>query len=270
VWPDPFFLKRISQWQVAIRWPFGLVLVTIAPTLAGEPTLAETRYISIMVSQQEYASLPPDAVLEVELLDVSKADAPSVRVASQRLEVGDFPVTLKLPYDSAAIDDRMTYVVAARLLSGDEVIFRTVTSYPVLTRDAPASADIVMQPARREASAVTAGQRIAGVPWAAIEIGGRALIAEDPPTIAFLEDGTFSMFGGCNRFRGKALVSDGRITFPDPIVGTRRACPPQRAKLEADILDALKRTVGYERSGAGLSLTNNTRVVTARFQERPE
>ncbi len=114
------------------------------------------------------------------------------------------------------------------------------------------------------------GQRIAGVPWAATEIAGRALVTKDPPTIAFLEDGTFSMFGGCNRFRGKAELSPGKLSFTSPIAGTRMACPPERMKLEQDMLQALARTTAYERNGPLLTLTTDQGLATARFHERPD
>ncbi len=113
-------------------------------------------------------------------------------------------------------------------------------------------------------------QRVAGVPWAATEIAGRALLTKDPPTIAFLADGTFSMFGGCNRFRGKADLAPGKISFTSPIAGTRMACPPERMKLEQDMLEALARTAGYERNGPLLSLTTDQGAPTARFHERPD
>lgn len=164
----------------------------------------------------------------------------------------------------------MTYVVAARVVSGGTVYLRTTEAYPVLTRNAPESLAIELAKAGSPTSPPSARQRITGVPWAATEISGRALIADDPPTIVFLDDGTFAMFGGCNRFRGRARLSDGRTTFVEPIAGTRRACPPPRMNLEDSILGALKSTVGYERNASLLSFTNEAGVVVVRFRGAPE
>lgn len=231
---------------------------------------AEVRAISITARTAEPASLPAETVLEVQLLDVSRADAPSAAISSRRLEMASLPTTVELPYDGSKIDGRMSYVIAARLLSGGKILFRTTRSYPVLTRGGDETAEVVLEPMAATTSGMVAQQRIAGVPWAATEIAGRALIMKDLPTIAFLEDGSFALFSGCNRFRGKAEIAEGRIAFPSPLAGTRRACPPGQAKLEQDILDSLQESVGYWRTGSRLSFVNEAGAVTVRFQERPE
>jgi putative lipoprotein len=92
--------------------------------------------------------------------------------------VGAWPASIRLPYDGEAIDARMTYVVAARVMSGGTVHLRTTTAYPVLTRNAPESVAIVLEKTGGPAPTASAGPRISGVPWAVTEIGGRALIAE--------------------------------------------------------------------------------------------
>lgn len=248
-------------------WLGGLVaaVLLVAGTVAA---VAESTSLPVSVRLEDDRPLPPGAELEVELLDVSRADAPSIRISSGRVEVSALPVSLRLSYDPAAIDPRMTYVVAAVLRAGGRVSHRTMTAWPVLTRGAPERADIVLE---QEAEAPPADVlRLSGVPWAVTEIGGRALVADDPPTIAFLEDGTFSMFGGCNRFHGRAELSEGRIAFVQPIAGTQMMCLPERMKLEQDMVEALGRTAGYNRSGARLSFTNGAGVVIVRFVERPE
>lgn len=242
----------------------GAILLA-AGTMAA---VAESASLPVSVRLEEEQPLPPGAELEVELLDVSRADASSIRITSGRVAVSTLPVSLRLSYDPAAIDPRMTYVVAAVLRAGGRVSHRTMTAWPVLTRGAPERADIVLEQVAEAPPADAA--RISGVPWAVTEIGGRALVADDPPTIAFLEDGTFSMFGGCNRFRGRAALSAGRIAFVQPIAGTKMMCLSERMKLEQDMLEALDRTAGYKRSGARLSFTNAAGVVTVRFVERPE
>jgi putative lipoprotein len=247
-----------------------LLLISAPLVLAGVPALAETRTLSVVATFGAGAVLPPDATIEVELLDVSRADASSVRLASRRFRLRAVPALLRLPYDSAAIDERMTYVVAARVVSGDAVVMRTTSAFPVLTRGATDRVEIVLERMGARATEDSGANALAGVTWAATEIGGRALIAEDPPTVLFEEDGGFSMYGGCNRFRGRAEISDGRIAFVEPIAGTMMMCPPQRMSLERDMLDALQATAGYVRSGESLSLTNAAGVVVARFRAAPK
>lgn len=111
--------------------------------LLGEsPAVAEVRTLAITATVPEGATIPPGAVLEVDLLGVSRADAPSTPLASQRFRATGWPALIRLRYDSEPIDARMEYRVAARLVSGDRVLLRTTSAYPVLTRNAPAQARI--------------------------------------------------------------------------------------------------------------------------------
>lgn len=115
-------------------------------TLVAAPAIGDMPRISITARSDAPVALPPDAALEVRLLDVSRADAPSTDIAVRRLEVTALPIALELPYDPVMIDGRMSYVVAARILSGERVLFRTTTAYPVLTRGAPEAVAIVLEP----------------------------------------------------------------------------------------------------------------------------
>lgn len=261
--------------DTAGRWRAGRVTLCLARAvglglvLAGAPALAESRTLSITATRADDTALPADAVLDVELLDVSRADAPSKQLASQRFRVKGWPALIRLPYDGAAIDPRMEYRVAARLVSGDRVILRTTTAYPVLTRGASDSVRIVLDTTEGPAAAASPETGLSGVTWEVGELGGRALVADDPPTLTFLDDGSFAMFGGCNRFRGKAQPADGRVAFPQPIAGTMKMCPPLRMELEKAMLAALGRTTGYQRNGLLLAFTDEAGVVVMRFRKAP-
>ncbi|MCA0922593.1 META domain-containing protein [Pseudooceanicola nanhaiensis] len=235
--------------------------LALAALIAGGPAMAETVELPVVVHLQEGATLPSDTLLQVELLDVSRADAPSTTISAREFRIDSLPAEIRLPYDTDAIDPRMRYVVAAKVAEGDTLLLRTTTSYPALTQDAPERPEIVLE-------AMTSG--ISGVEWQAFELGGRMLVVEDAPTIAFTQEGGFAMYGGCNRFVGTAEMSAGKITFPDAIAGTRRMCPEPRMQLEQDMVEAVKASTGYVRYGKNLSLTNAAGVVTMRLTERPE
>jgi putative lipoprotein len=251
-----------------LRYPYKFVcaLLLIFGILSGT-AMAEQRQLPVTVTYRERIALPPDAILEVELLDVSRADAPAVTLSHLRLKQDRVPFEVALPYDDALIDERMSYVVSARIISEGGVIFRTTSAYPVLTRDAPAGAELVLQ--RMPSSAAAQGQSVlVGIDWAAFEVRGRLLVAEDPPSITFEEDGSFALFGGCNRFAGKVEISNGMIAFPEVFAGTRRACQPERERLEKDILDALSASTRFDRNGVNVAFQAENGVVTVRFRER--
>ena len=93
------------------------------------------------VTYRNRSALPPTAVIEVTLADISLADAPAKVISTQRIEAGGKqpPFPYELSYDPAQIDPRLTYSVSARITEGNELLFISDTVNPVLTRGAPLS-----------------------------------------------------------------------------------------------------------------------------------
>ncbi|GGL82463.1 hypothetical protein GCM10011534_00680 [Pseudooceanicola nanhaiensis] len=236
----------------------------LALALPAAPALAEIATVEVTATYAGEAPIPEGAILAVELRDVSKADAPSVTLSLQMLTVAGMPVTVALPYEDTLIDDRMTYAVAARLLSGDTVVARTTTSNMVLTRDAGDSVEIALEPMQTRQT-TTPEPIPASVTWNAFEVGGRMLIVDTPPTLTVTEDGTVSVFAGCNQFTGQAEMTEGGFVVSQPMAGTRKACPPPVMELEAVVIDALGNTAGYVLNGDLLTLVNAYGVPTIRF-----
>lgn len=234
------------------------------------PALAETAMLEVTASYRERIAVPPDAELEVELLDVSKMDVAATRIASQRIKMARVPVRMQLPYDPEVIDDRFTYTVSARLHSQGRVIFRTTQAYPVLTRGAGTSVDLVLQQMQAPEPRPDPQAALVGTTWTVFEIAGRMLVADRAPTMLVTEEGAVGVFGGCNRFSGRVLLDEGEgaIAFPGPMAGTMMACPEPAAKLERDMIAALEATQGYTLTGDLLVLTNAAGVATLRL--RPE
>lgn len=250
------------------RFARPLGLIALIASLGGAPAMAESVEMPVVVRIAEGASLPPEAMLEVELLDVSRADAPATVIAARRYRIEALPAIIKLPYDDVGIDPRMSYVVSAKVRAGETVLLRTTTAYPAITRDAPERPEITLE--QTGTMPVAGMPRITGIEWAAFEIGGRMLVTEDPPSMTFGEDGRFGMYGGCNRFTGQAEIGDGTLTILQPLAGTRRACPEPRMNLDKAMVEALEKTTGFVRYGKNLSLTNDAGVTVLRLTERPE
>ncbi|MDU8944291.1 YbaY family lipoprotein [Ovoidimarina sediminis] len=253
-----------------MRTEVGVAALLVALLPFASTGLAETMHLDTTVTYRERIALPPDAVLEVELLDTSRADAPSVRLSSQRFKLAGVPRTVEIAYDTNLIEERLTYTVAAKIISDGNVMFRSTTATPVLTRGAPRSTEIVLEMMPQRTGSSSPNQSIKGITWAAYEIAGRMLIADDPPTLSIDQNGQFALYGGCNRFTGTVDASDGEFSMPDNIAGTSRACPEERERLERDTLDALSTVTGYLRSGSNLALTNDAGVTVLRFREMPE
>ena len=97
------------------------------------------------ITYRERIALSPEAVIEVKLLDVSRADAPAITIGEQIIEnPGQVPVSFEIEYTPADIDSRFTYVVQARITQNEELAFITDTRYSVITRDSPTHVDMVL------------------------------------------------------------------------------------------------------------------------------
>lgn len=227
--------------------------------------MAETASLQGTAAYLQRIAVPEGAVLEVELLDVSRADAPSVRLSSQRFALGGVPFPFTLTYDDALIDPRMTYAAAARISQGDDVLFRTTTAYHVLTRGAPDRVEMVldMMPGK-PATPAKADMRLTG-DWDVLEIAGRMVVAEPLPTLQFADDGGFGMYAGCNRFSGTASIGAGTLEFPENIAATMMACPDPLDKLERDMLEAMSHVREFAMSGEILTLVNAAGVPVLRL-----
>ncbi|MHA3979793.1 YbaY family lipoprotein [Halovulum sp. GXIMD14794] len=239
-----------------------------AAICATTPVAAQDESITVTIRLQEEVAIPGGAILEVALLDVSRADAPSETIATRRFWSADYPARVELPYDAAEIDARMSYVVSASIRGeSSNLLLRTTSSYPVLTRGAGNEVEILLEamPGART-DAVAGAPILAGTKWRSFEIRGRMFVGEEPPSLSFGEGGSFALYGGCNRFTGQAAIGRDRIAFPDVMAGTRMACPEQREKLEADVLEALKDTTGYVLGGNQLAFVNGAGVTVLRYQ----
>jgi putative lipoprotein len=100
------------------------------------------------VTYRQRSALPPDAVVEVELLDVSRADALATRLGRQEIATNgrQVPIPFEITYDPAAVDPRHSYAVGARILVGGRLRFINDTRHPVLTRGAPSTVEVVVVP----------------------------------------------------------------------------------------------------------------------------
>ena len=83
---------------------------------------------------RERIAMPPDAVFEATLEDVSKADARAEVIGQARIErPGNPPIRFEITYDPARIISNHRYSVRARILVDGKLFFTTDQSYPVLT-----------------------------------------------------------------------------------------------------------------------------------------
>ncbi len=101
------------------------------------------------VTYRQRVALPADSVIEVQLQDVSRADAPAEIVASQTITTAgeNVPIPFELTYDPAQIDPRFTYALRATITLDSELSWTSTEAHLVLTNGQPASGvEVVVSP----------------------------------------------------------------------------------------------------------------------------
>jgi uncharacterized lipoprotein YbaY len=109
----------------------GVLIISLAalPSPAAEEAVVHGK-----ASYRENVTLPPDAVLEATLEQISRTDSKADVLETVRLEkLGSVPIQFEIPYDPAKIDKSRSYRVRARIVRGDRLLFTTDQVYPVLT-----------------------------------------------------------------------------------------------------------------------------------------
>ena len=95
----------------------------------------------------ERIALPPGAVLKVQLIDGSIADAPADVIAQETIQVTtQVPIPFSLSYDPHRIIPSHTYAVQARIEVDGKLRFINTSSNPVVTNGKPASVDVRVSP----------------------------------------------------------------------------------------------------------------------------
>jgi putative lipoprotein len=104
-----------------------------------------TAQVTGTLTYRERIFLPPGVVAEVWLLDTSLADAPAVEIAYQKItDPGNPPIPFVLEYDTSKIQEGMQYSIRAAIRLADQLLFTSDTHYPVLTRGAGNTADVLL------------------------------------------------------------------------------------------------------------------------------
>ena len=125
----------------------------LAKATTSDPGATTRRMVELTgrVTYRTRQALPAGAIIEVQLLDVSRADAPAQPLGRTSIVTKgeQVPVPFAVAYDASTIDPRRRYVVQATITIAGRVAFRTTTAHPVLTGGGSGTdLEVVVQPAR--------------------------------------------------------------------------------------------------------------------------
>lgn len=110
----------------------GLGLLLSACASGGGGPATATASVSGTASYRERMALPPQAVFEAVLEDVSLADAPARELGRFKLDAPQVPVRFQIAYDPARIERHHRYAVRASIRLDGRLLFTTDTLHQVL------------------------------------------------------------------------------------------------------------------------------------------
>jgi putative lipoprotein len=125
-----------------------LALVILATLLAlPAAVLAQnTGNVTGTANILQRIALPNNAVVTMQLADVSRAGAPAQVIAEQRITTNgaQAPFAFNLQYDRGRIAANGTYIVQGNVTVGGQMRYTTTRQYRVLTGGAPSTATVTL------------------------------------------------------------------------------------------------------------------------------
>jgi putative lipoprotein len=233
---------------------------TSAATLRAQ-TACPGASLSGTVTYLQRIALEPEAMLEVRLENVSKADAPAEILSVQTIPTAgrQVPIPFELCYDAAKVVPTGVYALRAQITVGGALRWTTDTRVAVLRAgQATTGLELRVVPVTPAAATpTTAPDALANSHWelARYTLEGRSvrLDKRDRPELHFTPEGV-SGNSGCNRFAGAYSVNDDALKI-ERVAGTLMLCADARNALENDFLRLFRATQRFKISNDRLTLT---------------
>ena len=225
---------------------------------------------------RERMALPPTAVFDATLEDVSRADAPAEVIGSTRIEhPGNPPIAFEISYDPGRIQAEHRYSVRARITVEGKLFFTTDQSYPVLTGGKGNEVQLLLRRASGSAAGsqgTSPGQeataKLENTYWKLISLGETEVptLPREPQIVLNSETQRVAGSGGCNRVTGSYELTGNQIRF-NQMASTMMACP-QGMDTEKAFLNALNQVKTWKITGERLELFDAEGHSIAKLESR--
>jgi len=154
------------------------------------------------INTQDQADLPAGAIVNVQLQDTSRADAPAVVLGEQVIQNPEqFPIPFEIEYDPAQIDERSVYSMRVRIEVEGKLIFINTTAHHVITRGFPTELKVVVDDVATGSPPISAVD-LEDTTWVLISYGEpkylKSMVPNTEITIEFVSaDGSVRGSAGC-------------------------------------------------------------------------
>jgi len=249
---------------------FCLSLAALGLAGCGALPPAPDAVVTGTALSRERVVLPPEAVFEATLLDVSDPDQPPVVLGRQRREpAGNPPYALRIPYPTVRFRPQGRYVVRAAVTLEGRLLLATTARHPVPQEAAYRRVDVPLQRVPPLPAMAEAGVPLPQTYWRLVEMDGEALPrpadgAPWPHLVLQPEEGRAAGWGGCNRFLADYVLEGGRLRFGRVASGIT-LCLPQSA-VEDQFFAALAAVESFRQQGTQLLLRDAGGKPLLRFE----
>ncbi|WP_440596806.1 META domain-containing protein [Acidovorax sp. 22279] len=221
---------------------------------------------------RERVMLPPEAVFEATLLDVTQPDQPPVVLGRQRRQpAGQPPYALWIPYPSARFVPKGRYEVRTAVTLEGRLLLASDGRYPVPQDAAYRHVDVQMQRLLPLAATVEASVPLLLTHWRLVEMAGEALSrpadgVSVPHLVFQADEPRVAGSGGCNRFLAdyELQPQSGHLRMGQ-LVSNISLCL-QSSGLETQYFEALLAVRGFRQVGSQLLLRGAEGEQLLRFE----
>ena len=202
--------------------------------------------------------LPPEAVFEATLLDVSQPEAPPVVLGRQRREpAGQPPYAVHIPYPSARFAPKGRYEVRATVTLEGRILLASEGRHPVPQDAAYRHVNVPLRRQLPFAAVADASVPLTLTYWRLVtmddEAVPRSTEGHTPPHLVLQADEARATgAGGCNRFLTDYNLNGAQLFF-GRVVSNIALCL-DRGALETRFFTALESVASYRQQGTHLLL----------------
>lgn len=252
------------MWKTLLRGGAAIVTAMAWSALAG--TVTGT------AAYRERIALPPDAVFEAVLQDVSRAGAAAQAIGRATLDpAGQPPFRFEITYDDQAVAPGHRYAVRASVRHRGRLLFTTDTHVPAFGSSAPLQLRLVLGaqgPGHASLQAGVPDSPLRNTYWKLMQLNAAPVtMAEhqrEPHLIFSATEPRVAGSGGCNRIMGGFELEGDQLRLKS-LAGTMMACVDGMAQ-ETQFLQALGQVARFRIVGDRLELTDDGGTVLAQLQ----
>lgn len=260
-----------GRWQ-GVMWSHVTTAALCGSLLAGcagRPPASDA-IVSGVALARERVVLPPEAVFEATLLDVTQPEQPPTVLGRQRsTPAGQAPFAIWIPYPSSRFVPKGRYEVRATVTLEGRLLLATDKRHPVPQDAAYRRVDVQLQRLLPQAATVEASVPLVLTYWRLVEIEGEAVGRPPeggvtPHLVLQADEPRVAGSGGCNRFLADYALQGARLRF-ERLVSNITLCLPASGA-ETRFFEALLAVQSFRQQGSQLALLGSDGQALLRFE----